>query len=157
MSRQARKTWPATTPTPAVLAAAAAREGDAEIPSELDLFFLELDALFNANQDRERLESLHANILADMREELARDATARRDTVALTESESVTNTDSTAAENPAAVGGKRLMAGAVQSSCSSGNGRDGGGGGDSGSGSQSGASLDARSGIVHSFDQMRQL
>ncbi|KAI8822821.1 hypothetical protein BJ741DRAFT_715227 [Chytriomyces cf. hyalinus JEL632] len=78
----------------------ATRKGDAEIPSELDLFFLELDALFNAHQDRQQIDSLHAQILANMRDELARDATARRhssvrQTSSPQQSDAVSTTEST--------------------------------------------------------------
>ncbi|KAJ3262950.1 hypothetical protein HDU77_011595 [Chytriomyces hyalinus] len=72
MPKHPRKRCPTTsTSTPTTQAA---RKGDAEIPSDLDLFFLELDALFNAHTDRQQIDSLHAQMVADMRNELARDA-----------------------------------------------------------------------------------
>ncbi|KAJ3221206.1 hypothetical protein HDU81_010817, partial [Chytriomyces hyalinus] len=78
MPKQPRKRHPSTTATATSSSAPAvainARKGDAEIPSDLDLFFLELDALFNAHANREHIDSLHAQLVADMRDELARDS-----------------------------------------------------------------------------------
>ncbi|KAI8833064.1 hypothetical protein BJ741DRAFT_650784 [Chytriomyces cf. hyalinus JEL632] len=72
MPRHPRKRYPTTTSTPTTTQAA--RKGDAEIPSDLDVFFLELDALFNAHSDRQQIDSLHAQMVAEMRNELGRDA-----------------------------------------------------------------------------------
>ncbi|KAJ3221207.1 hypothetical protein HDU81_010818 [Chytriomyces hyalinus] len=47
-----------------------APRGDAEIPGDLDLFFLELEAMFNARADGERSQPLHQRAVAAMREEL---------------------------------------------------------------------------------------
>ncbi|KAJ3230522.1 hypothetical protein HDU77_001286, partial [Chytriomyces hyalinus] len=71
MPRHPRKRCPTTsTSTPTTQA----RKGDAEIPTDLDLFFLELDALFNApHTNQQHIDSLHAQMVADMRNELARD------------------------------------------------------------------------------------
>ncbi|KAJ3215390.1 hypothetical protein HDU81_001426, partial [Chytriomyces hyalinus] len=49
-----------------------ARKGDAELPDEMQLFFLELDAEFNAERDRARDAPLLAQALLDMRKELDR-------------------------------------------------------------------------------------
>ncbi|KAI8833065.1 hypothetical protein BJ741DRAFT_612762 [Chytriomyces cf. hyalinus JEL632] len=48
------------------------RRGDAEIPGDLDLFFLELEAMFNARADGERSQPLHVRAVEAMREELLR-------------------------------------------------------------------------------------
>ncbi|KAJ3221358.1 hypothetical protein HDU81_010719 [Chytriomyces hyalinus] len=55
-----------------------ARKGDAIIPTDLELFFLELDAEFKANEDRQRVAPLQQHAFKEMRMEL--DAERDRDT-----------------------------------------------------------------------------
>ncbi|KAI8841848.1 hypothetical protein BJ741DRAFT_705371 [Chytriomyces cf. hyalinus JEL632] len=47
-----------------------ARKGDAIIPTDLELFFLELDAEFKANEDRQRVGPLQQNAFKEMRMQL---------------------------------------------------------------------------------------
>ncbi|KAJ3400721.1 hypothetical protein HDU80_006654 [Chytriomyces hyalinus] len=55
--------------------------GDAEIPGDLDLFFLELEAMFNARADGERSQPLHERAVEAMREELLRTTTTTTTTM----------------------------------------------------------------------------
>ncbi|KAI8617374.1 hypothetical protein BC830DRAFT_1113796 [Chytriomyces sp. MP71] len=50
-----------------------ARKGNAEVPSDMELFFLELDALFAEDVGREERRRAHAQIADDMRRILARE------------------------------------------------------------------------------------
>ncbi|KAI8610426.1 hypothetical protein BC830DRAFT_1145841 [Chytriomyces sp. MP71] len=54
------------------------RKGDAEIPSDMDLFFLEIDILFPAELGREGRKDAHTKVVEDMRRELGRAAMADR-------------------------------------------------------------------------------
>ncbi|KAJ3262758.1 hypothetical protein HDU77_011842 [Chytriomyces hyalinus] len=47
-----------------------ARKGDAIIPTDLELFFLELDAEFKANEDRQRVGPLQQHAFKEMRMQL---------------------------------------------------------------------------------------
>ncbi|KAJ3401361.1 hypothetical protein HDU80_006087 [Chytriomyces hyalinus] len=71
-----------------------ARKGDAELPNDMQLFFLELDAEFNAERDRAREEPLLAQALQDMRNQLDREKAAilRRERM-YTDAESMTSSD----------------------------------------------------------------
>ncbi|KAI8833075.1 hypothetical protein BJ741DRAFT_612808 [Chytriomyces cf. hyalinus JEL632] len=71
-----------------------ARKGDAELPDEMQLFFLELDAEFNAMSDRAREEPLLAQALLDMRNQLDREkeAVLRRERI-YTDTDVTTSSD----------------------------------------------------------------
>ncbi|KAI8617376.1 hypothetical protein BC830DRAFT_1113820 [Chytriomyces sp. MP71] len=50
------------------------RKGDAEVPGDIELFFLEIDALFAAEVGRAERRRASAQIVEDMRRQLAREA-----------------------------------------------------------------------------------
>ncbi|KAI8822817.1 hypothetical protein BJ741DRAFT_672193 [Chytriomyces cf. hyalinus JEL632] len=72
-----------------------ARKGDAELPDEMQLFFLELDAEFNAQSDRAREEPLLAQALLDMRNQLDREkeAVLRRERIYTDDLDVITSSD----------------------------------------------------------------
>ncbi|KAI8822818.1 hypothetical protein BJ741DRAFT_634992 [Chytriomyces cf. hyalinus JEL632] len=50
-----------------------ARKGDAEIPTAIELAFLEIKAAFQTRQDREKRQTWHQRIVEEMRQELVRE------------------------------------------------------------------------------------
>ncbi|KAI8833069.1 hypothetical protein BJ741DRAFT_612770, partial [Chytriomyces cf. hyalinus JEL632] len=48
-------------------------KGDAEIPTEVELSFLELEAVFKTRQDREKRQTWHSRIVAEMRQQLVKE------------------------------------------------------------------------------------
>ncbi|KAJ3388264.1 hypothetical protein HDU80_011752 [Chytriomyces hyalinus] len=58
-------------------------KGDAEIPTAIELVFLEIEAAFKTRQDREECQTCHSRIVAEMRQELVKerrlDVTAAHD------------------------------------------------------------------------------